>query len=491
MSAKVHYYLRTDRPQEDGSVQVYFVFALNRKERMKFATGKYIALKNEYKKLTVSDLLQVPQEKRDEMYCWDITKQRATKGTKNTERLNYYFTSEEKRANDIILSYQIQNKTLSIEIFKKKFFRPTGTQSFKEYFNNEVEEIRKNTLKENSKKVFRTVISHVEELRPGATLADIDYKFLVSFKDFLIKRGNCETTVAKYLKRLRTLIKYAIKNQDFSKDDYPFADFPISDEDPELTNSDVVEPHELLKLENKYDNFVPLTKALHHHSPEEWRERNDRKLLSPGEQKTLRRFLVSCHTGLRYQDTCRLRKSEHLKEKQVFNHAKNEIYQTFYLEIDFEKKGNFVTIPLSERALRLINETEDDLVFEPITTQKLNEHLKSIAKKCDINKELTFHVSRHTFGTLGAIAGIEEKVRQLLMGHKNRKYTSRYTHVAGNFLFLEMEKIGRALLEQYSGKKKSKNVDQLQELLPYIQSLNPDALIQLTGIVKLLGGKAA
>jgi integrase/recombinase XerD len=491
MSAKVHFYLRTDRPLEDGTVQVYFVFALNRKLRTKFATGKFIALKNEYKKFTVAQVLEIPQEKRDELYCWDIAKQRATKGTKNVERINYYLTSQEKRANDIILDYQIHNKTLSVDLFKKKFFKPTASQSFNEYFTNEVEEVRKNTLEENSKKVFRTVISHVEELKPGATLADIDYKFLVTFKDFLNSRGNCETTCAKYLKRLRTLIKYAIKNGDFSKDDYPFTDFPIADEDPELTNSDVCEPHELLSLENKYDTYIDLQKPMHSHSPDEWRERNAQGLLSPGEQKTLRRFLVSCHTGLRFQDTCRLTKSEHLREKQVFNAARNEIYITHYIEIDLEKKGNLVTIPLSERALNLINESQTDLVFEPMTGQKINEHLKSIAKKCGISKELTFHVSRHTFGTLGALAGIEEKVRQLLMGHKNRKYTSRYTHVAGNFLFLEMEKISKALKEKYSGKKNAENASQFQELLSYIQGLNPEALTQLSGIVKLLGGKAA
>jgi integrase/recombinase XerD len=491
MSAKVHYFIRTDRPQNDGSVQVYFVFALNRTQRMKFATGKYINIKKEYRHLTLAKILEIPPEKREELYCWDSTKQRATKGNQNTERLNYYLISEEKRANDIILSYQIQNKTLSVDIFKRKFFSPTGTQNFKEYFLNEVDIVRKNTLEENSKKTFRTVISRVEELKPNATLADIDYKFLVSFKDFLMAKGNCDVTVNKYLKRLRTLIKISIKNQDFSKDDYPFADFKIEEEDPELTNSDVCEPHELLLLESKYDCYVPLTKPLHHHSPEEWRERNAKGLLSPGEQKTLRRFLVSCHTGLRYQDTCKLKKSEHLKEKQVFNQARNEIYMTNYIEIETDKKGVFVTIPLSDRALRLINETETDLVFESVTGQKLNEHLKSIAKKCEINKDLTFHVSRHTFGTLGALAGIEEKVRQLLMGHKNRKYTSRYTHVAGNFLFLEMEKIGRALLEQYSGKRKGQDTSKLQELLPYIQNLNPDALVQLTGFLKLLGGKAA
>jgi integrase len=491
MSAKVHYYIRTDRPQDDGSVQIYFVFALNRKERMKFATGKYVSLKNEYKKLTVTDLLGIPQEKREELYCWDSGKQRAIKGTKNVERINYYLVSEEKRANDIILDFQIKGSTLTVDAFKKKFFKPTGVLKFKEYFTNEVEEVRKNTLEENSKKIFRTVISHVEEVKPGATLGDIDYKFLVSFKDFLIKRGNCDTTVAKYLKRLRTLIKYAIKNKDFSKEDYPFAEFPIEDEDPELTNSDVCEPHELLTLESKYDSYIDIQKPLHKHSPEEWRERNEQGLLSPGEQKTLRRFLVSCHTGLRFQDTCKLRKSEHLKEKQVFNHTRNEIYITNYIEIETDKKGVFVTIPLSERALNLINESIDDLVFEPISGQKINEHLKSIAKKCGIAKDLTFHVSRHTFGTLGALSGIEEKVRQLLMGHKNRKYTSRYTHVAGNFLFLEMEKIGMALKEKYSGKKDTDNVNQFQELLAYIQDLNPDALAQLTGIVKLLGGKAA
>jgi integrase/recombinase XerD len=488
MSAKVYFFIRTDRPAENGSVQIYFVFALTRTNRLKRATEKFIPLKKEFSHLTRSQIINLPQEKREELYCWDATKQRAIKGANNAERINFYLTSEEKRANDIILDHQIQSKNLSIEIFKRKYFKPTGTQTFKEYFTNEIDTVRENTLKENSKKVFRTVISHVDELKPNASLADIDYKFLVSFKDFLIKRGNGESTVAKYLKRLRSLIIIAIKNKDFSKEDYPFADFPIAEEDAEITNSDVIEPHELLSLESRYDNFVPLEKPMHNHSPEEWRQRNESGLLSPGEQKTLRRFLVSCYTGLRFQDTCRLQKSIHLKEKQVFNHAKNEIYITNYLEIDFEKKGNYVTIPLSDRAVRLVNELEGDIVFEPMTGQKVNEHLKSIAKKCGIKKILTFHVSRHTFGTLGALAGIEEKVRQLLMGHKNRKYTSRYTHVAGNFLFLEMEKIGKALLEQYSGKKMDgSKKDDIAEMLPMLQNMSADKLDHLKGLIKLLG----
>jgi len=491
MSATVHYFLRTDRPKEDGSVQVYFVFALNRTQRMKLATGKYICLKKEYQHLTAAKIIEIPNEKREDLYCWDPVKQRATKGAKNIERLNYYLISEEKRANDIILAHQIQDKTLSIEVFKKKYFKPTGTQYFKEYFLNEVDVVRLHTLEENSKRTFRTVIGRVEELKPGITLADIDYKFLVSFKDFLISKGNCEVTVNKYLKRLRTLIKIAIKNKDFSKEDYPFVDFKIAEEDPELTNSDVCEPHELIVLEKKYDSFVPLEKPMHHHSPDEWRARNEKELLSPGEQKTLRRFIFSCHTGLRYQDTVRVKKSLHLKEKQVFNHQTNEIYITNYLEIDFEKKNNFVTIPLTERALSIINETEDDLVFEPMTTQKLGEHLKSIQKKCSINKSLSFHVSRHTFGTLGALAGIEEKVRQLLMGHKNRKYTSRYTHVAGNFLFLEMEKIGKTLKDRLMPKKIGFDLKKIEAILPSLQDLSPEALVQLAGLIKLLGGKTA
>jgi len=38
-------------------------------------------------------------------------------------------------------------------------------------------------------------------------------------------------------------------------------------------------------------------------------------------------------------------------------------------------------------------------MFPVLSNQKMNSYLKEIASVCGINKELTFHIARHTFAT--------------------------------------------------------------------------------------------
>jgi hypothetical protein len=263
MSAKIQYFIRTDRPQSNGTVQVYFVYIHSRTKRLKFATGYFIELKKEFSTFNQEAILAIPHNKREELYCWDSYKQRATKGCKNLERLNFYLTSEEERANSIILEHQIQQKPLTIAVFKKKYFKANGNNNLHDYFINEIYKVRANSLAKNTKKGFKSVLNKIKEFRPNVLLADVDHRFLTEYKDYLIGTcGNSDVTVNKDLKRLRTLIKIAIDNGDLSQDDYAFKRFKLKDENAELTNSDVVEPHELLILESKYENYMDLQKAI-------------------------------------------------------------------------------------------------------------------------------------------------------------------------------------------------------------------------------------
>lgn len=90
MSAKVHFYLRIDRPTKNGSAQIILLFLINRKHRLKISTGKFIPIKKEYKKLPVSRLSELVKEKKEETYCWDISQERAIKGAPNWETVNNY-----------------------------------------------------------------------------------------------------------------------------------------------------------------------------------------------------------------------------------------------------------------------------------------------------------------------------------------------------------------------------------------------------------------
>lgn len=61
-----------------------------------------------------------------------------------------------------------------------------------------------------------------------------------------------------------------------------------------------------------------------------------------------------------------------------------------------------------------------DKLLPILSNQKMNAYLKEIACICKIEKELTFHIARHTFATTITLTnGVPiESVRKML-GHKN------------------------------------------------------------------------
>jgi hypothetical protein len=73
------------------------------------------------------------------MFCWDTNTERAIKQAPNYEKINRFLDAEKKRANDIILKYDLMGKPLTVEVFKKLFSRQAGSQRFADYFLNEFE----------------------------------------------------------------------------------------------------------------------------------------------------------------------------------------------------------------------------------------------------------------------------------------------------------------------------------------------------------------
>ncbi|MBR6279594.1 MAG: tyrosine-type recombinase/integrase [Bacteroidales bacterium] len=67
-------------------------------------------------------------------------------------------------------------------------------------------------------------------------------------------------------------------------------------------------------------------------------------------------------------------------------------------------------------------------IFPPITNTSVNRHLKSIAQSVGIEKELSFHCSRHTFGTYLANHNGDASLIKLLMNHSDYKTSYRYIH---------------------------------------------------------------
>jgi len=65
-----------------------------------------------------------------------------------------------------------------------------------------------------------------------------------------------------------------------------------------------------------------------------------------------------------------------------------------------------------------------------LSIQKMNAYLKEVGDLCEIDKELTFHLARHTFATTVTLSnGVPIESVSKMLGHKNLKTTQHYAKI--------------------------------------------------------------
>ncbi|OAV66177.1 site-specific tyrosine recombinase XerC [Bacteroidales bacterium Barb6XT] len=114
-----------------------------------------------------------------------------------------------------------------------------------------------------------------------------------------------------------------------------------------------------------------------------------------------------------------------------------------------QKTNNMCNIPLLQIPQTLLEKYDDDNECElkeqllPVpTNQKMNNYLKELADICGINKRLTTHVARHTFGTTVTLANkvTMENVAKML-GHSSTRMTQHYARVLDQSIMDDMTNV--------------------------------------------------
>lgn len=91
---------------------------------------------------------------------------------------------------------------------------------------------------------------------------------------------------------------------------------------------------------------------------------------------------------------------------------------------------SLVNNPISDEALDLIGGSGTGRVFEGFTDKMTQTPLKNWLKAAGITKKISFHCSRHTFGSLQVDAGTSVYTVQHMLGHKNVSTTQIYANMA-------------------------------------------------------------
>src|SRR5574344_1252041 len=137
-----------------------------------------------------------------------------------------------------------------------------------------------------------------------------------------------------------------------------------------------------------------------------------------GVRETQLAFGFACLTGLRISDIRALRWS---------NIMRNEVTNT--LVIVQKKTKELNAVPICSTAEAWMPPKKDDKVFHLPAHANVDAALKRIAKKVGITKTISFHTSRHTFGTVIQAATGDIETTKKLMGHKSLKSTAVYADV--------------------------------------------------------------
>jgi len=104
----------------------------------------------------------------------------------------------------------------------------------------------------------------------------------------------------------------------------------------------------------------------------------------------------------------------------------------------------------------------------------INKYLKKIAIKANIKKQISFHLSRHSFAKIAKDKHVDNNHLKNLLGHSNIKITETYM---GNFDTRETDAVMSSIFDEAP--------DPLEAIRKQIKKLKPDQLEQLFSEIKM------
>ena len=244
-------------------------------------------------------------------------------------------------------------------------------------------------------------------------LAGITEDLFEDFRFFLKKRGLAASTMNHLLCRLSRLMYRAVDLKVIRC--HPFEDVAYEKEERKirfLQKSDVAK---LMALRI-----------------------NDREA-----EQARQMFLFSCFTGLAIADMERLK----------FSHIQTAVDGRRYIRKERQKTKVESVVPLHPIAEAILCRCREDqtvkgkgdaLVFpRGCGRSVMNNKLSTVGLACGIRQRLSFHMARHTFGTLSLSAGIPIESIAKMMGHASISSTQIYAQVTDKKISEDMDKLIR------------------------------------------------
>ena len=363
--------LRTDKIRKDGTCPIYIILQRS----------------NVTQKLSLSEFIE---EK-----FWDKnTEQGIGKGFGN---LNAVIKKKKQKLEDYIR----ENKSIG---------KPVSKTDISNFWNGKEVEIKIETkdqllfsefyetfckshfddIKKSTQIHYVTLGKKMKDFKPNLKTCEIDYSLMVEFNKYLVDTKSGRYNMIKFLKTaLREAVKLGVvKNESWKG---------LKNVAPRV-RKEYLTLSEINKIEScdlSTKKHFELTRSM---------------------------FLFGCYTGMRFSDVVALKK---------------ENYKNGIIELTQVKTGVDLKVPVNILAKKIIckfwnKREENENIFPRIENQTINRYLKKIGEMAKVEKELHFHLARHTFGTTLLNSDVNAFVISQMMGHTKLSQTYSYTRVNTN-----------------------------------------------------------
>lgn len=382
-----------------------------------------------YLRLTVNGQraeMSISRECQPERWNSDAGLARGT--TEEVKALNAYISILQGKIHQYHNQLLATGEPITAESLKNKVAgKPERARSLVKIFedhNQKIEALLNEEFAPGTLERYKTSLKHtVDFLQWKYNVSDIDIRkidhtFVTEYEFYLRSVRKCNNnTAVKYIKNFGKIIRICIANGWLDKS--PFVNYKSKVKEVERAFLVEEEIQVLASKEFATDRLNQVKDV----------------------------FLFSCFTGLAYIDVKKLTKNNITigidGEKWIYTNRQKT-----------DTRSNIPLLPMAEEIIAKYKEHPQCLnegkLLPVLSNQKMNSYLKEMADVCGINKELTFHIARHTFATTVTLTnGVPIESVSKMLGHKNLRTTQHYAKILDRKVSEDM----KALREKISFSK--------------------------------------
>jgi integrase len=359
------------------------------------------------------------------------------KGFTKDRKLNHFLKSILEEGERIIKHYEEINTPISFRMFREEFKKKSPSHSVKNkdlypiWEQMDDRDFNLGIIQETTYKQRKSHLNTWKSFRPYLAFYDINDRLIDAFVSYRMEQNIKKTTISMDLQKMSSVINSAIKKGLLQKN--PFPDY-ISEYNRGVKHSQnkkeslTIDEREQLRL---------------------WYNEHKNSLKTEKQRERLRLLIVMSYTGMAYADIQKVT----FGDIKTIEHDGKE-WKVFYDER--QKNNKLFKVVIHPSVVDIVYESyikgktkDSDKIFMKLDLSYFNRSINNLLEPIGINRKVTTHVGRHTFGMISLEEGMQKDTLQRMFGHTDSKQTDIYAQRSIKSVVADAAKVWKSQLQKH------------------------------------------